>query len=199
MPETASDLEIVTYPHPILRRPSKTVQRIDRGMHEIVARMFELMYEARGVGLAANQVDLPLRICVINPSGKKGDGEEWVLINPVIDRPKGSAEGEEGCLSLPGIFAPVMRPKQVRLSAYDLAGNAIDRVVEGYLARIVQHEVDHLDGVMFIDRLRHAPTEEIEDRLDELRLEFESRQRAGSIPSDGELIDRLAIWEQRYA
>src|SRR5688500_7945225 len=113
MPDTTS-LKVITYPHPGLRRPAKAIKRVDAALREIVREMFELMYEHKGIGLAANQVDLPLRLFVLNLEGKKGEGEEMVFINPVISRHKGSAEAEEGCLSLPGVYGNVIRPKQCR-------------------------------------------------------------------------------------
>ncbi len=194
-----AQLQIVTHPHPTLRRTSKPVRRMDPNLHAVIERMFDLMYEARGVGLAANQVDIPLRLCVINPAGKRGEGEEIALINPVLDRPKGSFEGEEGCLSLPGMYGNVLRPKMVRLTAYDPQGQKVERFVEGYLARIVQHELDHLDGVLFFDRMKPDVAREFEDRLEELELEFRSKQKTGAMPADETLLERLKEWEQHYA
>ena len=97
-------MEIVTYPHPTLRHESKPVKRVDAELREIVQEMFHLMYEARGVGLAANQVDLPLRLFVLNLESDPDKSEEFVFINPVISKPKGSEEKEEGCLSLPELW-----------------------------------------------------------------------------------------------
>lgn len=192
-------LQIIPYPHPTLRHKSKPIKRVDKALKEIVAEMFDLMYEARGVGLAANQVDLPLRLFVANPSGTRGDGEELVIINPEFQRPKGSHSAEEGCLSLPGLYGTVTRPKEISLSAYDISGNAIERPVDGFLARVMLHENDHLDGVLFFDRIPDGATGELREPLEELIVEFRSRQESGSIPPDDELIARLAEWEQRYA
>ena len=146
-------LEIVPYPHPTLRYRSKPVRRVDRQLKSIVREMFELMYDARGIGLAANQVDLPLQLFIINISGNPDEGEELVFINPVIEMPKGTSQAEEGCLSLPGIYADVLRPAQIRISAYDLSGNAVEMTCDNLLARALQHEYDHLQGVLFIDRV----------------------------------------------
>src|SRR5699024_2395218 len=119
----------------------------------LVREMFDQMYQAKGIGLAANQVDMPLRLFVVNLESNPTEGEELVFINPVITRPKGSDEAEEGCLSLPGVYGNVVRPKQVRINAYTLEGKEIDAEVTGLFARCVQHELDHLDGVLFTDRV----------------------------------------------
>ncbi len=198
MTEESTTLQIIPYPHPTLRRPSKPVRKIDESLKQIMLQMFDLMYEAKGVGLAANQIDIPLRFCVVNATGRRGEGEELVLINPVLDRPKGSVAHEEGCLSLPGLYGTVVRPKQVRLSAYDLQGNLIDRVLDGFLARVVQHEVDHLDGVLFIDRMTPEARKEFDPRIEELTVDFESRQRTGSVPPTTSLQNKMLEWEQRY-
>ena len=193
------DLGVVHYPHPTLRFKSKPIQRVDAELRDIAARMLELMYEHEGVGLAANQVDLPIRMFVINESGRKGEGEELVLINPEIQLPKGSEISQEGCLSLPGVYGQVKRPKSIRLSAYDISGKAIECEVEGFLARVLQHENDHLDGVMFFDRLSDEAREEMADQLGELESEFRSKQASGTIASDEDLVKRLDGWIERYA
>lgn len=193
------DLSIIHYPHPTLRYASKPVRRVDRQLKELAAQMVELMYEHRGVGLAANQVNVPLRMFVVNPTGERGEGEELVLINPVIQRPKGSEAAEEGCLSLPGVYGQVVRPKQVRLTAYDLSGNPIDRTVDGFLSRVLQHEYDHLQGTLFFDRMSESAQRELGGSLEELELAFRSKQREGGIRPDEELIAGLQELEQRYA
>lgn len=192
-------LTIVFYPHPTLRYRSQPLRRVDAQLKNLAAEMLDRMYEARGVGLAANQVDLPLRMFVANPAGVRGDGEELVLINPVLQRPKGSQSAEEGCLSLPGIYGTVVRPKEIQLSGYDLAGNPVERTVDGFLARILLHENDHLDGVLFFDRISDQSQATMQEALEELTMEFHAKQQAGEIPPDDQLLRRLAEWEQRYA
>lgn len=192
-------LSIIQYPHPTLRVRSKPIRRVDQQLREIAAEMLELMYEAEGVGLAANQVDLPLRLFVANPAGERGEGEELILINPELQLPRGSESGQEGCLSLPGLYGQVKRPKEVRLSAFDLKGNPIERTVDGFLARVLQHEYDHLDGVLFFDRMSEEAKSELDDQLDELETDFRSQQSTGSIPADAELLSRLDVWQQQYA
>ncbi|MEM7477773.1 MAG: peptide deformylase [Planctomycetota bacterium] len=193
-----SSLSIISFPHPTLRYVAKPVRRVDKELRSLIAQMFELMYEHRGVGLAATQVDLPLRLFVMNPSGQKDDGEEWVVLNPVITKPKGNEEAEEGCLSLPNVHANVIRAKNIHLNAFDLKGNEINVALSGFEARIVQHETDHLDGTLFIDRLKEGSLNELLGEIDGLETDFRSRQRTGSIPEDAELLGRLANWEEKY-
>lgn len=192
-------LSIIQYPHPTLRVRSKQIRRVNKELREMAAQMLDLMYEAEGVGLAANQVNLPIRIFVANPSGQPGDGEELVLLNPELQMPKGSVTGQEGCLSLPGVFGQVKRPKSIRLNAYDLKGNSIDRVVDGFLARVIQHENDHLDGVMFFDRMTDEAKRELDDQLHELETVFDSKQKSGGISSNQELTANLDQWYEKYA
>lgn len=191
-------LRVVNYPYPTLRRPSKALKKVDAELQKLVREMFELMYskEHRGVGLAANQVDLPYRLFIVNLSSDPAlKDEEHVFINPVISQPKGSDEQEEGCLSLPGLFAPVRRPEKVRINAYNLAGNEVIYDLDDLFARVVQHETDHLDGVLFIDRL--APTVElsVRDKLKEFEQDFTSRRQRGEIPDDAAIFARLAELE----
>jgi peptide deformylase len=193
-----SALQIVTYPHPALRHRSKTVKRVDAKLRAIIGRMFELMYEAKGIGLAANQVDLPFRLFVANLQAEPDQGEEFVFINPVLSRPKGSEEAEEGCLSFPGLYGPVTRPKQVRVNAFDLSGEEIELELDGLLARVVQHEYDHLDGVLFTDRMTPAAQLAVKPTLDEFEADFRGRRETGGIPGDEEIAARLADWEERY-
>lgn len=191
-------LEIIYYPHPTLRYVSKPIKRVDAELRKIADEMLDLMYESRGVGLAANQVNLPLRMFVANPTGEKGSGEEYVVINPVVERPKGSESGEEGCLSMPGLTGDVIRPKSIRLSAFDIKGNPIDETFEGFLARVFLHEIDHLDGTLFFDRMGEHAVVDLEPGLEELVTDFRSKQATGSIASDQELIAGLDHWTQKY-
>ena len=155
------------------------------------------MYKHEGVGLAANQVDLPYRLFVANPEGKAGNKEtECVFINPVLSRGRGLVEDEEGCLSIPGVYAQVTRNESIRIQAYDLAGNEIEGDVDGLLARIVQHETDHLDGKLFIDRLGPAQLAAIRDKLDEFDLSFRSRRETGEMPDDAQMAARLTELER---
>ncbi len=191
-------LQIVHYPHPTLRRISKPVRRVDTLLRDTVRRMFELMYEARGIGLAANQVDLPLRFFIVNVKGDPIEGEELVFINPVLSRPKGREEAEEGCLSLPDLYGKVIRPKRIRVNAFGLDGQEINTDLEGMLARVVQHETDHLDGVVFTDRMSADDQQDVAGPLEAFETDFASRRQLAEIPSDAEIQARLLEWEKRY-
>jgi peptide deformylase len=171
---------------------------VDAELRAIIAEMFELMYDAEGVGLAANQVDLPFRLFVANLEADTEKGENMVFINPIISRPKGSEESEEGCLSLPSLYGKVVRPKKVRINAYNLQGEEVQADVDGLLARVVQHETDHLDGVLFIDRMSETGKLEAEEALDEFETEFNSRRSTGGVPEDEAISKRLVEWEEKY-
>jgi peptide deformylase len=145
------DFKIIEYPDPRLRKASKPVEEFDSSLAALAARMLELMREARGVGLAAPQVGLNIRLFVMNHTGDPAD--DRVYVNPTLSDAEGDEEGEEGCLSLPGITANVVRDKTLRIRARDLQGNEIDETATGYLARVWQHEFDHLNGTLIIDRM----------------------------------------------
>ena len=189
-------LQLVEYPHPALLRPAKPVVRLDDALRDAVARMFDIMYEAQGVGLAANQVALPYRLFVVNVTGQRGDGEELVFVNPVLSRPRGTAVQEEGCLSLPGLRMDVRRPEKVILDAWTMDGEQVRLDLEGFLSRVVQHECDHLDGRLFTDRLPDAAAIEARRSLDTMREVFLGKQSRGEVPSDAEIHARLKRLEE---
>jgi peptide deformylase len=194
-----SNLQLVTFPHPILRHRSKPIQRVDSQFKDLIEQMFQIMYEFKGVGLAANQVNLPIRVFVANPSGDSHEkDQEMVFINPVINKPKGNVESEEGCLSLPGINAPVKRNKSLQIHAYDLSGNEIAGEVDGFLARIIQHEIDHLDGMLFIDRLAEELLRPHHEDLAALQRRFLEGRELKQIASDEELAQQIKSWEAKY-
>jgi len=185
-------LHIVQYPHPTLRHVSKPLARVDQQLHAIVREMFALMYEANGVGLAANQVDLPYRLFVLNlESNPEAKEEEHVFLNPVLSSRKGMIEAEEGCLSLPSLYGQVRRPERVVLNAFDLSGGEITMDLEGLFARAVQHEIDHLDGILFIDRLSPTQLAAIQEQLEEFEWVFRSQRETGEMPTDEEVAARL--------
>jgi peptide deformylase len=189
-------LRIVKYPHPTLRYKSKELRRVDAELKRIVREMFELMYANKGIGLAANQVDLPYRVFIINQSGDPAaKDEEHVFINPVISRWSGTVEAEEGCLSFPEIFAPVRRAEKIVVSAYSLAGEDTTYELTGLFSRAVQHENDHLDGRLFIDRLTPGHLLAIKERLTELEMAFAGDRQRGVIPDDQQITARLAELE----
>ncbi len=147
----ANELKIISYPDPRLRKMSLHVTVFDQNLKDLAGRMVELMKEARGVGLAAPQVGENIRLFVMNPTGEENDTR--VYVNPVLTEGQGEEEGEEGCLSLPKINAKIWRSKSLRMQAKDLEGNPIDEMADAYIARIWQHETDHLDGTLIIDRM----------------------------------------------
>jgi len=195
--QESSVLQIIQYPHPALRHVSKPLKRVDKELHAIVAQMFERMYAANGIGLAANQVNLPYRMFVLNlQSDPKAQDQELVFINPVLTSRKGHVEGEEGCLSIPGIYADVKRSERVSLNAYDLAGREINIELDGLFARAVQHEIDHLDGILFIDRLTPTGEMAIRDALGDFEEQFLSGRERGEIPDDAAIARHLAELEK---
>lgn len=141
------------YGDPVLRQKARPVESFDQPLRELAADMFETMRAYRGVGLAANQVGVLQRILVAEVPREEDDPLRLVLVNPALSEASGAETDEEGCLSLPGIYEEVRRALKVRVRAQDLEGQPLDFVAEGYLARVLQHEVDHLDGVLFLDRL----------------------------------------------
>ncbi len=193
-----ASLQLITYPHPTLRHRSKPILRVDARLKELVEEMFEIMYEFRGVGLAANQVNLPIRLFIANPSGNKDEGPELVFINPEVNKAKGIVEAEEGCLSLPGINANVKRNKSLQINAYDMSGKEIKADIDGFLGRIVQHEIDHLDGVLFIDRLAEEIPRPLAEQIQAFETMYEAKQKSGAIAQNEELQAQLLEWEQKY-
>lgn len=191
-------LRIIHYPHPTLRQRAEPVRRVDAELRKIVAEMFELMYAQNGVGLAANQVDLPIRMFVVNTAGNPDEGEELVFINPVISRPKGTCEHQEGCLSLPGLYADVTRPEVVHVQAYTPSGNEIDTDLDGFLSRVVQHELDHLDGILFFDRLSEPARLGLEPTLEEFQLVYQQKRNSLEIPDDATIEKQWSEWKDRY-
>jgi peptide deformylase len=186
-------VRIVKYPHPTLRYKSKPLLRVDQELKRMIHQMFDLMYSNQGMGLAANQVDLPYRLFLMNiKSDAAAKEEEHAFINPVILRRKGSMEEkEEGCLSLPEIYAPVKRPQKIVLNAYNLAGQEVTWELNGMYARVVQHECDHLDGILFIDRLSSAHLLAVKQALQDLEAAFSGERQRGLIPEDRLIAARL--------
>ena len=178
-------MQIVLFPHPALRFPSVDVQRIDDALRATIQRMFDLMYESKGVGLAANQVGLPFRFFIVNPSGdpEKKD-EEQVFINPVISSRRGSSVHEEGCLSLPKIYSDVERPAEITIDAFDMNGQSCKRKIKGFLARVIQHEYDHVEGFIFTDRIGEEAHDEIYEEILIVAEQFRKQQAAGEYGTD---------------
>jgi peptide deformylase len=178
-------LRIVPFPHPALRYESKPVARIDDALRSQVRQMFDLMYEARGIGLAANQVALPFRFFVLNVTADPEQKEqERVFINPEIVKRHGSIEGEEGCLSFPSVYAKVQRARKIRVQAYDLEGQPFEVEAEELLSRALQHETDHLSGRLFTDYLHPTVQKDLAPKIREIEQGFRRAQAAGEYPDD---------------
>ena len=146
-------LTIVKYPEPVLSKPGEPVTEFDGALRKLVADMFETMYAAQGVGLAAPQVGVSKRVTVIDLSAGKEPKDKLVLVNPEIIFRDGKLYEEEGCLSFPDIREKVQRAAKVRIRAQDEYGKWFERDGEELLARCFQHEIDHLDGMLFIFRM----------------------------------------------
>jgi peptide deformylase len=151
--DALAGLEVLRYPDPRLRQAAEPLrpEDLDGSFLDLVARMYELMAERKGVGLAATQLGVPLRVFVANPTGEPADRHAYV--NPRITAYEGTAQTEEGCLSVPGIHTKIKRHAKVTLEAVDLGGRPVRVEADGLLARIFQHEIDHLDGKLLIDRM----------------------------------------------
>lgn len=170
------ELDIVLYPDPVLRKVAKPVDEIDDEVRDRARRMIELMHREKGVGLAAPQVAWSARLFVMNPSGKPE--EERVFVNPVIvTRSKETERSNEGCLSIPEVNGKIERAVSIRIEGYDLDGNEVALDLADFPARVCQHEVDHLDGVLIIDRMSPAEKLVADPRLKDLKREYEELVR----------------------
>jgi len=171
-----SSLSIVKYPAEVLRRESLPVEATDERLGELAREMFRIMYAAKGVGLAAPQVGVGVRLFVANPQGAPG-GPEGVFINPrIIDR-EGQALLEEGCLSVPGVRSRIKRNAVITVAAVDLAGRPFEMTGEGLLARIFQHEVDHLAGTLILNRMSAVARLANRRTIKDLEEEYAGRAR----------------------
>lgn len=165
-------LNILEFPDPRLRTIAKPVEQVDEGVRQLVDDMFETMYEAPGIGLAATQVNVHKRIVVMDLSEDKS--EPRVFINPELEPlTEELGEYQEGCLSVPGFYENVDRPVRVRIKALDRDGKAFEEIAEGLLAVCIQHECDHLNGKLFVDYLSSLKRDRIKKKL-----EKQHRQRA---------------------
>lgn len=146
-------LEIKKYPEMILREKTAEITDLDAATQNLINNMIDTMHFARGIGLAANQVGVSRRLCVIDLSMKDSDMPLLVLVNPIISAKEGLIEGEEGCLSIPGYMTKLKRAEKIFVKAFDREGKDFEIEADGILARVLQHEIDHLDGFLFIDRM----------------------------------------------
>lgn len=166
------------YGDPVLRRRAVEVTAVDDALRAFIADLFDTMGAYRGVGLAANQVGDLRRVCVIEAPLDEGGHARYALVNPLIRGRSGSENGEEGCLSIPGIYEDVARSGTIEVEALDEHGRPIAFRAEGYIARAIQHEIDHLDGVLFVDRLSPLKRQFLKRALDALAR--------GELPDDYE-------------
>ncbi|MEA2204105.1 MAG: peptide deformylase [Blastocatellia bacterium] len=162
-------MKIVTWPNPILDTPADPVTKFDDGLKKIVNDMFETMYDAPGVGLAAVQVGIPQRLFVMDCSGGKDPSQQIVLINPEVLHVEGDQDGEEGCLSFPGIFFPVERSLRAVVRAHDVDGNLFEIDGTELTARCMLHETDHCDGIVFIDKMSTLKREIVKRKIRKLQ------------------------------
>ena len=186
-------MKIVHYPHPALRHPGKAVMTIDKELRLQIGGMMDCMYEAKGLGLAAPQVALPFQLLIMNITGDPNQKDrEEVYINPTIIERKGIVDDEEGCLSFPGLFQKVKRAKTIKIRAYDLKGQPIEKVVNDLEARAWQHEIDHLNGVLFIDKMGLVGKFASRTAIKDFEAEFRDAQERGEIPPETD-IEQLLI------
>jgi peptide deformylase len=162
-------LEIVKWPDPVLDTPADPVTEFDEQLKQLVGDMFETMYAAPGVGLAAVQVGVAKRLFVMDCSGGKNPEERIVLINPEVLAAEGDQNGEEGCLSFPGIFTPVERSLRAVVRAQDINGNEFEIDAEELTARCMLHETDHCDGIVFLDKMSSIKRELVKRKIRKLQ------------------------------
>ena len=171
-------MELVYYPDPRLRDVSKKIATVDQEILDAVPLMFEIMYKARGIGLAGPQAGLGRRIVVANLTGDpKNKDDEQVFINPEIVDRSGKLQEEEGCLSLPGMAAQIQRAEKVLVRYKDLKGKSVEREAEMLESRLFQHEIDHLDGILIVDKLTPADRKQWAPLIKELEEDFKANRK----------------------
>jgi len=148
------ELAIRTFPDPVLKTVAKAYTKVTEADRKLALDMLETMYHGDGVGLAAPQVGLSKRLIVCAPQQKKG--KEYIFFNPKILSQSGQELGPEGCLSLPGISGEVLRSTHIQFTALDADGTAVQMEIDGFFARVIQHEIDHLDGILYVDRVNFS-------------------------------------------
>ncbi|XP_014493763.1 peptide deformylase 1B, chloroplastic/mitochondrial [Vigna radiata var. radiata] len=172
--EFVPPLRIVEYPDPKLRAKNKRIVTFDDNLKKLVHEMFDVMYKTDGIGLSAPQVGINVQLMVFNPVGERGEGEEIVLVNPRVSKySKKLTLFNEGCLSFPGINADVKRPESVKIDARDVNGTRFSVNLSDLPARIFQHEFDHLQGILFFDRMSEDVLDSIRGQLQALEKKYE--------------------------
>jgi peptide deformylase len=166
-----TDDQVIRYPDPRLRRKAKPVTEVTPELIKRAEGLFPLMYEEQGIGLAAPQVGWNVRLFVVNLSGNPED--ELILLNPeIVEQGGGTWKAEEGCLSVPKIYGKVIRNKQIKMIGLNLEGEEIEVEADGMVARCLLHEYDHLDGILFIDRLSAVKKQSIKRKLRALEEDY---------------------------
>lgn len=171
-------LSLVHYPDPVLRRRCHPVEQFDAALSALAARMFEIMRAERGVGLAAPQIGLPVQVFVCNATGQPQD--DMICVNPTLHDAEGAAEADEGCLSIPGVTVPMRRAVRITLRALDARGRPFQCVGEDLLARVWQHEYDHLIGRLIIDAMDAAVRLENRRAIRQLEDNYAKRDNVSS-------------------
>ncbi|PNT58272.1 hypothetical protein POPTR_001G346700v4 [Populus trichocarpa] len=174
--EFEAPLKIVEYPDPILRAKNKRIDSFDDNLKKLVDEMFDVMYKTDGIGLSAPQVGINVQLMVFNPADEHGEGDEIVLVNPRVNKySKKTVLFNEGCLSFPGIYADVKRPESVKIDARDINGARFTVNLSGLPARVFQHEFDHLQGILFFDRMTEEVLDSIRPGLQALEKKYEDK------------------------
>jgi peptide deformylase len=163
-------LPIITLPDPILRKKARTVERVDEALHRLAEDMLKTMYDAPGIGLAAPQIGISRRLIVMDPARDEEPSTPLIMINPqILARGDEMRLHEEGCLSIPDITAEVERPARTRVSYLDAEGKSQEVELEGIWSTLVQHEIDHLNGILFIDYLSRLKRDMIVKKFTKLK------------------------------
>ncbi|XP_021773187.1 peptide deformylase 1B, chloroplastic/mitochondrial-like [Chenopodium quinoa] len=169
-----SPLKIVEYPNPKLRAKNKPIDKFDDNLKKLVDEMFDVMYKTDGIELSAPQVGINVQLMVFNPVGERGEGEEIVLVNPSVSQYSlKKTLFNEGCLSFPGLYADVQRPESVKINSKDINGSRFTVTLSSLPARVFQHEFDHLQGILFFERMTDEELDTIRDGLQALELKYE--------------------------
>ncbi|HSR66449.1 MAG TPA: peptide deformylase [Acidobacteriota bacterium] len=160
--------EIIKYGRPELVTRSERVEEFDDDLRKLASDMLETMYDAEGVGLAAPQLGINKRLIVVDVTSGRQAGNQVVLVNPEITSSEGSQVGEEGCLSIPGFTANVERPMRVTIQGHDLQGEPLEMEAEEFLARALCHEIDHLEGILYLDRISPLKRQMIKRKISKM-------------------------------
>ncbi len=165
-------MEVVLYPDPVLKKRTEAIKNIDDEIVQLSKEMIKTMHRANGVGLAGPQVGVSKQIIIVNPTAE--EGKETIYINPKILKRKGKELGEEGCLSFPGIYGSIERATWIQVAATLISGEQVTFEAEDFEARVLQHEIDHLLGILFINKIQPIEQVAIKPDLKELEQKYES-------------------------